>query len=60
MNTLLRSLAVKGRRGLRLKHKEKVGFRIFFYVDKRKTSMFIGKEESTSRNGSLGCKHIVS
>lgn len=43
-----------------LKLKEKVGFRNFFYEDKRKTNMFMGKEERTSRNRSLGCKHIVS
>lgn len=47
-----------------LKLKEKVGFGKvffpFFNKDKRKTSVFIGRKERTSRNRSLGCKHIVS
>lgn len=40
--------------------RRKLGSGFFFYEAKRKTNMFIGKGERTSRNRSLGCKHIVS
>lgn len=49
MSTLSRSLAVKERRGWGLKPKEEVGFKKVF-EDKRKTSMFIGREERASSN----------
>lgn len=49
----------EGKEGIGAKLKEKIGSKSFF-KDKRKTSMFIGREERTSRNRSLGCKCMVS
>lgn len=64
LNILSRRLAVKERRGSRLKLEEEVGsrrvfsFSFLFYEDTRKTSMFIVREERTQKI--LGCKHVVS